>query len=113
MALINAKLCPDPPPVSDLTIQVIDDDAHLSWTRVQCGEAYLVHFAEDTDGPFWYLGISTDSTFVHPTVAFFASDMFYFVEAYCGAIPELTELTANYEPGTLSRKQLFQMLNRR
>jgi len=112
MTLMKVSLCPDLAPVSDLVIQVAGDDALLSWTNVICADAYLVYFAEVSDGPYWYLGFTTDSTYVHPTVAYFASDMFYEVESYIGSLPELTASTFGIEPGSMRKADLLNLLHR-
>jgi len=102
-----------PAPVSDLTIMSLGGDATLHWSPVDSTtygspltvDAYIVYFAESTNGPFWFHGLTTDIFYVHPHAAQFASEMYYHVSAFVGDIQTIERITDGYEDH-ISRVQL-------
>jgi hypothetical protein len=89
-----------PAPVQGVVIQVQGVNALLCWEPVVTTihgnpltvDAYVIYFAEVSSGPFWYLGMSTDTCFVHDHAVQFADAMFYEVTAYVGNVGLLADI---------------------
>ena len=68
-------------------------------------DAYIVYFAESTNGPFWFHGLTTDTFYVHPHALQFASEMYYHVAAFVGDIQTIEQIIDTYDD-RISREQL-------
>lgn len=102
-----------PAPVADLTIVSLGGDATLYWSLVDTTtygsplivDAYLVFFAESTNGPFWFHGLTTDTFYVHSHALQFASEMYYHVSAFVGEIQSINQIAEAFD-GHISQDQL-------
>ncbi|MBI5060605.1 right-handed parallel beta-helix repeat-containing protein [candidate division KSB1 bacterium] len=102
-----------PPAVDDVVLQVMGNDAHVCWSVVDSSEygspisvdAYLVYFSEQFVGPFYFLGLTTDTCYVHAYAAQFASAMHYQVSAFIGNIGAVQQIVAEHD-GTITRDEL-------
>jgi len=105
-----------PDTVRNLTIEAVYPDAVLNWDAVTTSiygspitvDCYLIFFSEESDGEFYFLAMTIDTTYTHEYVVQFSENMFYFVEAYIGEIGFLEEITAQSSP--LSKDELDSML---
>jgi hypothetical protein len=91
------KTGPDSLCVTPLTPQVVittvGEDAHLNWQPVTQSVGgcpitvtrYLVFYSLTSDGPYYYHGYSTGTSYVHLGVISYASGMFYQVRSFVGA----------------------------
>ncbi|MFZ5434167.1 MAG: hypothetical protein ACOZB3_10380 [Calditrichota bacterium] len=68
---------------------------------------YLVFYSPQAEGPFYYHGFTTDTSYVHQRAVQFAVGMHYNVVAYAGALEPVLEI----EEGIL-REQVTQRLHR-
>ena len=118
MIKITVLDCYDfPPATPELVILPEGGDVRLSWPPVTeslpgCPidvDAYLVWYAPQVEGPYYFHGYTTDTTYVHTGVVQFADGMFYEVDAYVG---ELTLLAALPPEGKLTRERVLQLLHR-
>ena len=91
---------PEPPASpSDLIIEIIGNDAILSWTAVNTTiygnpisvDYYLVFHSEWAypDSTFFFHGYTADTTYTHYAVGQFSDIMFYKVVSYIGSIERL------------------------
>ena len=101
-SLVTSLVLGSLPAAPEVVIVIENLDAVLTWSPVDTTIAgcpvqvsrYLVYFSENTEGPFYYHGSTTDTTYRHLEVVEFAADMYYQVETYVGdvgaiaAIPE-------------------------
>ena len=93
-----------PTPAGDVTIVVEGNDAIICWSPVDTTingnplvvDAYIIYFAEEAGGPFWFLSYTTDSCYTHIGAAQFADAMFYEVTAYVGEIDLLMSILAEF-----------------
>ena len=84
----------DPASPTDLQIDIAGDDAVISWTAVDTTifgdpinvDAYLVYYCGSADSVYYFLGLTTNTTYTHQYVAQFSDNMFYQVSAYVGEL---------------------------
>lgn len=80
------------PQTPQVVISADGPDAHLNWNRItesinECPvnvTRYLVFFAGDAIGPYWFLAAPTDTFYVHEDVVTYSEGMFYEVMAITG-----------------------------
>lgn len=101
-----------------VTISIEGDDARLTWEPITesilgCSidvAAYLVFYSPTVVGPYYFHGLTADTTYVHNWVVPFASGMFYEALAYTG---ELDGLDMILDSGrTLTHEEVIALLNR-
>jgi hypothetical protein len=109
-AALDPQCVPCPPlaPPEALVIETVGPDAILTWNAVIdsfefCPEPdyYLVFFEEEMNENPDFLAYTADTSFVHPGVAQFSSQMFYHVESYVGSVGVLAGIAARKERVTL------------
>ena len=106
---------PQTPAAPEVVITIEGSDARLNWDSVTVSiygcpitvTGYLVFYSEEFNGPYWYHGFTTDTTYVHVRAAQFASGMFYEVVAYVGPLALLTGL-----PPEAIREEVLGVLGR-
>lgn len=59
--------------------------------------SYLVFFSEDSEGPFWFHGLTTDTSYIHVGAVQYAPEMFYHVYAVDN-VPGLLAMLPNWNP---------------
>ncbi|MEF3695445.1 MAG: FG-GAP-like repeat-containing protein, partial [Candidatus Cloacimonadota bacterium] len=88
--LLGCGISSPPAPVQDITLEMIGNDAHLSWspvTETTTGEPievsrYVIFFNQNSDEEhFWYLANTTDLSYVHEDVGLFSPSWFYRIVA--------------------------------
>ncbi|MBI5058238.1 hypothetical protein HZB60_00485 [candidate division KSB1 bacterium] len=85
---------PFPPLPPEIVVLPNGMDAEIHWSPAQTGhpacpavvDAYLVWYSPQVEGPFYFHGYTSDTTYAHHGVIRFASNMFYQVEAYSGSM---------------------------
>ena len=99
---------------TDVQIDVVGDDATLSWAVVDTTfsgypanvSAYLVYYSEipDQDSLFFFHGLTTETTYTHPYVVQFSNFMFYQVTSFVGELKSLQNWIAEHQK--FQRKEL-------
>ena len=94
-----------PAPPNNVNIEIIGNDAVLSWSLVDttiygnpANVDYYLIFKSGVpyqESLFLYHGYTSDTTYIHDSVILFADNMFYKVVSYVGNIERLNELIAN------------------
>jgi hypothetical protein len=101
------------PAAPEIVIAIEGLDAVLSWSEIDTTTEgcpvlvarYLVYFSEIPEGPFYYHGSTTDTTYRHVEVARFAEDMYYHVETFAG---DVSVILALRDDGTLTQEDVMQ-----
>lgn len=73
------------PSAPELVVTIEGEDSRISWNPISesvggCPitvQRYLLFFSEEPDGPYWYLGGTVDTTYVHPWAVSYAVEMCY------------------------------------
>jgi predicted outer membrane repeat protein len=102
-----------PAPVDDVVLQLLGSDAQICWSTVDSTlygsplmvDAYIIYFAENASGPFWFHGLTSDTCYTHSHAAQFANAMFYEVSAFIGEINGINQVVAEHA-GRISREEL-------
>lgn len=103
-----------------IVIQVQGQDARLAWSPVvestgRCPinvTEYVVFYSEVSEGPFWYHGYTTDTSYVHERVLVHADGMFYHLYSSTAPIMSLANLPTNGESTLLAEEKVLDMLRR-
>jgi len=90
------------PATPTVVINIQGNDAHLTWAPITesifgCPitvTAYLVFFSEEYAGPYWFHGLTTDTTYVHAWAVRYADGMFYDVIAITDPLSRLEFIAA-------------------
>lgn len=108
------------PSVSDMVISIENDyDAHLAWSPVRDAYAdcefewnsYLVYFAENSDGPFWFHGFTPDTTYTHAWVVPNADHMYYMLDFWGGPTALLDQMPRPVDGhGKITREEVHRTL---
>ncbi|MBL0062809.1 MAG: hypothetical protein IPP40_15325 [bacterium] len=106
------------PAAPEIVITIQNLDAVLTWSPIDttlegCPIApsrYLVYYSENTNGPFFYHGSTTDTTYRHVEVVRFAADMYYQVETFVGPVALVSALP---DGGALTRDEVMTRLQNR
>jgi len=88
-----------PAPPGCMDIMIAGEDAELSWCAVDTTiygdpvdiDVYVVSYAEEVFGPYWYLAYTPGTTYTHIGVVRFTEHMFYWVQAI--AVEDATVLS--------------------
>jgi pimeloyl-ACP methyl ester carboxylesterase len=78
-----------PAPPGGMGIVITGEDAELSWCAVDTTiygdpieiDVYVVSYAEEVFGPYWYLAYTPETMYTHVGVVRFTEHMFYWVRA--------------------------------
>ena len=81
------------PATPQVVITTVGEDAHLNWQPVTQSiggcpitvTRYLVFYSPTSEGPYYYHGYTTGTSYVHLGVISYATGMFYQVRAFVGA----------------------------
>jgi hypothetical protein len=103
------------PPAPQIVVQPAGQSVRLSWNPIEQSENgcpvavthYLVFYSPTNNGPYYYHGFTTDTTYVHAGVIQYAPGMFYQVVASTGSPPTLQELP---EGGVLTMEEALARL---
>lgn len=106
------------PAIPEVVLTIEGEDALLAWSPVDTSMAgcpisvtrYLVFYAPISDGPFYFHGGTTDTSYTHHWVATYEDDQFYQVIATT-AMPALLA-TLPDASAELTREQVLAMLKR-
>lgn len=84
----------EPLPPDNVQIQIIENDAHISWDEVTTTiygnptsvDYYIIFYSEiaNQDSLFFYLDYTDQTQYIHPGVTDFSDQMFYKIESYIG-----------------------------
>jgi hypothetical protein len=110
--------CIATPEAPQITITLEGNDVRLSWNPITesiygcpiTASGYLIFFAEESGGPYWYHGFTTDTTYVHVRAMQFTTDRFYEVYCYVGPLLRLESLSTNPLRIRYTRDDIFNML---
>ena len=77
------------PETPEIVITTQDEDVHLHWDLFTesvggCSIAvdrYLIFFSEEYEGPYWYHGCTSDTTYTHICAVTYTDNMFYHMQA--------------------------------
>ena len=103
------------PQVLAVMITIEGNNARLTWAPITesiygCPvtvTAYLVFFSEEYAGPYWFHGLTTDTTYVHAWAVRYADGMFYDVIAITDPLSRLDNLV----PGrAYTREEVLQRI---
>lgn len=108
------------PASPQIVIQTQGQDARLAWSPVVGSTGgcpinvaeYMVFYSEVFEGPFWYHGYTTDTSYVHERVLVHADGMFYHVIASTVPLSLLMGLPPNGENPLVQEEQVLKMLRR-
>ena len=89
-----------PAPPGRMDILIVGEDAELSWCAVDTTiygdpidiDVYVISYAEEVFGPYWYLAYTPETMYTHAGVVRFTEHMFYLVRAI--AIENVTVFSA-------------------
>ncbi len=106
------------PAAPEIVITIQNLDAVLAWSPIDttlegCPIApsrYLVYYSENSNGPFFYHGSTTDTSYRHVEVVRFAADMYYQVETFVGPVALVSALP---DGGALTRDEVMTRLRNR
>jgi len=106
------------PAAPEIVITIQNLDVVLAWSPIDttlegCPIApsrYLVYYSENSNGPFFYHGSTTDTTYRHVEVVRFAADMYYQVETFVGPVALVSALP---DGGALTRDEVMTRLRNR
>ena len=106
------------PATPEIVIIIQDEDVHLHWNVVTesvggCSisvDRYLVFFSEELEGPYWYHGGTSDTTYIHTWVVTYADNMFYHVLAIKAPPEVLAVLPDPADEHFLTEEQVLHML---
>lgn len=109
------------PASPQVVITTQGQDARLSWEPVTLSGGdcpinvteYIVFFAEESEGPFWYHGFTIDTSYVHGRVITHADGMFYHVVASTAPLSLLLDLPPSGQNPPISEDQVLEMLRER
>jgi len=104
------------PAAPEIVLTTEGISARLSWDpiSVSIGDCpvsitgYLVFFSEVYEGPYWFHGGTTDTTYLQPWVVQNADGMFYHVTTTQASSALM--MTLPQDPGTMTREQVLERL---
>ena len=104
------------PATPTVVINIQGNDAHLTWAPITesifgCPvtvTAYLVFYSPSLGMPYYFHGLTTDTTYVHGYVVRYASGMFYDVIAVTDPLSRLDEMLAG--GGRMTREEALEKL---
>jgi hypothetical protein len=70
-----------PPPSPELVIQSIGSDVHLGWNAVPGTEQYRIFYSRTIEEPYDFIGITSDTAFVHLNVINADNNNFYYIRS--------------------------------
>ena len=119
MWLAKLQLCTNMAPLApELVVIPEGNNIRLSWNPISESvegcylnvTGYLLWYSPTTEGPYYFLDYTTDTTHVHTGVVAFSTGMHYYAETYVGDPIALQSLPHN-PVSRFTREQIQQMLN--
>lgn len=110
----------EPPAPPEIVVNTDGVNAYVRWEPVEenisgCpvqAAGYIISFAEESDGPFWYLTYTTDTSFVHADAVTWAENMFYQVDTYVGLARAFAEINMKADRSRISLKDVQERVRR-
>lgn len=106
------------PATPAVSISIDGNDARLTWEPITesilgCSvnvTGYLVFFAEELEGSFWFHGLTTDTTYTHNWVVPYAEGMFYDVIATTDALSRFDSILPGQENIIITQEEVLRNL---